>query len=605
MADTPPEPSIPLAQLPEACREAKEDFRPLGEANLQPARTDLTEALGRLDQSLCASGKKGEDWRAYLNWDDIQTQLDREEPLDLAVLDALYKKLTAGHAGLRLVQFVDVREALWRYITVARSAQSPDLKQGYEKLMDDLADRLGKYLAEPDAETALVLGEAVRWLDATSQAPELIDAVQHHLVRPNLLLQVSADVVAAGIAGPVDDTEPVREVILGTNIHGTGHTTGETTVRLIPDPDRAVIEVILRGTTESDNIGYNGPVRIHSTGTTQIDGRKRLRLDATGIDALPATSDAATRTDINGIRSKRGSRVVERAARRRASEQKGQAEVIASQRAERRVNERIDCQAAEMIDRVNRAFVDKFRKPLRQRKLFPRQLAFSTTDEALHVAALQASAAQLAAPTAPPELAQQPDLAVRVHESLINNLAAEALAGLTLRDETLQSALVDLLGELPDRLKADEDEEPWGITFADRQPISVAFADGQFRVTIRGRRYYKGEERHPGMDVTAVYKLAVAEEGLRAVRQGDLRILPPNFVPDKDRLAPRQIVIQTLLERRFGKIFKEEMIGEGLLLPGNWEKAGKMRPVQLVCQHGWLTIAWKRSPVDESVADAR
>jgi hypothetical protein len=148
---------------------------------------------------------------------------------------------------------------------------------------------------------------------------------------------------------------------------------------------------------------------------------------------------------------------------------------------------------------------------------------------------------------------------------------------------------------LPERFAAQEGEEPWTIVFARQNPIRVSFADDGFSVTIRGRRYYKGENRHPGMDVTAVYKIVKGEQGFQAIRQGDLQIVPPGFVPGSGkRLSARQTVIRTLLQRRFGRIFDARILLEDMTLPGDWEKAGKMRPVHLACQGGWLVVAWNR-----------
>jgi len=53
-------------------------------------------------------------------------------------------------------------------------------------------------------------------------------------------------------------------------------------------------------------------------------------------------------------------------------------------------------------------------------------------------------------------------------------------------------------------------------------------------------------------------------------------------------------VIRTLLEDRMGNIFKEEIVGEGLVLPGNWSKLGPLAVSQLDAAGGWLTITWAK-----------
>ena len=606
-----PEKIPSLDQLPAACRAAKSRFRVLTNADRRELETELADALARLDKRLEAAGENGADWRKYLQSDRLRAQLRDAETAGTAVLDAVYKRYTAGYEGLELVWFLDVRHSLRRYREMAPYVGDPAMQARYDVLLDFLAQRLEAYRSEPTAQEAAIIGQVVGQLEDFRQAPALVRAIRHHLLRPNLLLNVSADVVAAGIDRPIDRTVPVREVILGTDIYGTGHTTGQVRAQLFPDQTRGVIDAVFLGTVETRNVGYNGPVTIYSNGSTRLNARKQLRIAATGVVSLPTVSNAVSETRITGIRARRGSRLVERIAWKRSRKQKSQAECIASRLAERRVNEQIDQESAEMIGEANRAFAEKFRRPLLQRKLLPQEIRFSTTRAALNVEVLQADRSQLAAPAAPPQLPEQFDLAVRLHESMINNLATSALAGMTLHDEAFQAAMVEIFGELPEQLKADEDEQGWGITFYSRsspafvanrqQPISVAFAEDTFSVSVRGRKFYRDREPYPGMNVTATYRIAETDQGFKAVREGDLRVLPPDLERGPSRrLSAREQVIRTLLQKRFGKIFKKEIIGEGFLLPGKLSTAGKMQPVHLTCRDGWLTVAWKRTPPEHT-----
>ena len=267
-----------------------------------------------------------------------------------------------------------------------------------------------------------------------------------------------------------------------------------------------------------------------------------------------------------------------------------------------RLNERIDQQADEALERANRTYMDKYYRPFTERKLFPQDLHFSTTEQALCLVALQAGGAKLGAPGAPPPVVAEAEMSLRLHESAINNLAFDALAGRTVYEEKVQAAVTDALGHLPEKMKGDEDGRPWAITFAPRQPISVTFADDGFKITLRGVRFCKGQEVHNDpMNISAAYKIEKSPQGFKAVRQGDIQVFPPDFVPGK-QVGGRQQVIRKLLEKRFAKIFEPEILGEGFELPGKWKAAGKMLPIQLVCRDGWLVIGWKRSAAEPKVA---
>ena len=95
---------------------------------------------------------------------------------------------------------------------------------------------------------------------------------------------------------------------------------------------------------------------------------------------------------------------------------------------------------------------------------------------------------------------------------------------MVLRDDMFQSAIVSLLGKLPERFKDNQDPEPWTIVFDPVQPITVSFVDDGYRVTLRGHRFFKGDKGYPGMNVTVAYKILKTDKGFKIVRNQELRI---------------------------------------------------------------------------------
>lgn len=578
----------------ETCQAAKAEFRAITAADVAKAKTVLVDALDRLDERLTQAGPGGDAWRTYLLWDALQKELRGSGQPDRTLLTRVHTRLNAGHEGLELVWFLDVQRALHNYIATSGVSDNQRLRAAYEKKIDLLAATLDRYLARPTTEDALTINESIRWLQDAHQAPKLVAAIQQKFNHPNLKAQLSDSLVGVGLAEPVDDTMEVRDFILGTQIFGTAHTVGKTRIALSPNAEMAVIDALFFGTTKSENVGYNGPVTIFSESTTRLAAAKRIWIDDTGLASHPAASNAETDITINDIQAKRG--FIEKLAWRRAGKQQPKAEALASSHAEERLNERIDRQAEEAIERANREYREKFQRPFVERKLFPESLGLSTTERFLRVVALQAGGGKLAAPSEPPAVAAGAEMSLCVHESMINNLAFDALAGRTVYEEKMQAAVKDLLGRLPEKMKGEQDGKPWAITFASPRPVIVSFADGGFRITLCGAKYYKGGEGHPAMNVTAVYKIVKTADSFKAVRQGTIEVFPPDFVPGSGQTidAKRQ-VIRKLLENRFSNVFEAEMLGKGLELPGKWKAAGRLVPIQVECRDGWLVVAWKRA----------
>jgi hypothetical protein len=323
------------------------------------------------------------------------------------------------------------------------------------------------------------------------------------------------------------------------------------------------------------------------------------------IASATATADASSGLQ-RGL-DKRGlvDRLVKKVAERKIPQQKRQAERIASRHAGDRLSARFDGQTAAQLADADSKFVEKFRNPLLRRGEFPGRLRFSTTADELRVLVLQAGPGRLAAPDAPPDLTAGAELALRMHESLVNNLAEGLLAGETVGQKWMEETALDLLGKVPDRLKDDPDKEPWTMTLADHRPVTFTLADGGFKLTVRGKSYTSGDRKFDAMDFTIKYRLERDGKALKAVRQGNIEIFPPGFVQGKDRVAIRHATLRNLMRKRLEKLFEAEMAPKGpLLLPGEWEKVGPLEITQLGADKGWLTLSWRRDKDAAKVAQA-
>ena len=184
---------------------------------------------------------------------------------------------------------------------------------------------------------------------------------------------------------------------------------------------------------------------------------------------------------------------------------------------------------------------------------------------------------------------------MRVHESAINNITQQGLAGMTM-DENRFHEVVNQFLALPERIQTnDEDKENWAITFARPQPIAVNFGDNTFSITIRGTAYTNGDKSYPGMNVTALYKIEHGPGGIRAVRQGKLRIFPPGFVPESgQRLSARQQGLRTMLERRFDKYFDPELTPKNLVVTGRPGQQIELKLTRWDSGGGWMAMTWKQ-----------
>jgi len=595
-------PSSPRNLAAEA-REAGKNYRAVASGDVAAARTEAAKAARDLDAFFrTGAAYKSVGWKKYLQWDNLETQLKSDQPAADS-LNATLAKLRANQSGLERAEFTRLRDALAAFATASGAAANSKLQEDYPKRMEELAANLEAYAKDRSAgEAALAIGRTLGWLENNRQAPELVSSIRRTYGRPNFLGHASQRFVAAGIERDVDRVSAISDNILGTSLHGTARTVGRTTLSLVENPRAASMNILLGGTAWSNNVGYNGPVTIFSTGVTSVSGRKSIYMDAEGMHAYGAQASCGTRSNINDICAKCG--LIEKIAWKRAGQQKGQAEAIASQHASWRVAAQMDSESAKLLKEQNDRYLDKFRNPLLRKGEFPEELTFSTTRDRVQVRMLQESTALLGAPDEPPGFSSDHDLAARVHESAVINYGQVALPDYYLSDlEVVRIYRDELKREVPEELQISEDKEPWAIRFANDLPALVKFRDGGVWMAIRTEGVYRGETSPGGpyrlisselTEISANYTIEKTQAGATLKRMGDVVIRFPSRANPEQRLVSRgDFAVATLLSKKFGAMFKEEFVGEGLKMQGEWARAGTLKLQDIRSEGAWLRVGWE------------
>jgi hypothetical protein len=586
-------------ELAQAARDAKQHFVPIRVEDVKDARAELVTALERLDGFLAGGcPQNAQNWMQFLHRSELDTQLKAEPGPDWTALLAVAERFYSDESGLEVSYFLAVREALQRYAHALAFHTTPDAPKFVQQHLEELARRLESHQKKANADDAIAIGKEVGWLEQYGQAKDLVGAVRRHLWRPNLFVQLSEDMLKAGIENEVDETLSIHEDILGTIMVGEAHMQGRISLDLVPCDTHAALDILLAGTTDTTNVGYHGQVTVYSDGVTTVDGRKRVLVDAFGVTSRPARAVCQTSSTINNISAR--SNMVRNIAWKRAMGLKPEAEVIASDRAARKVEAKMDEESADLLDRGHDMFAEKFRNPLVRRGGFPKTLQIRTSETMLHITGLGTLDDQVAAPNDPPALTDNHDIALRVHESLVGNLSQAMFGGVTLTDERLQEMVENLTGDVPEELAVSEDEEPWSITFAKERPIEVRFDAKSFQIWIRGTRFTRGDQEiKRSLVISAKYVMEQGAQGLKMTRQGDVTV---DFAKSSGTQSVQQVTMRTFMKKKFEKLFKAESASDGFALPGPWQTAGKFRLQQLHCDAGWLVLGWQQPSPTERTA---
>jgi len=578
-----------------------EGFRPVSEAGLAAAASRLRVAMGPLE-SLLARSPSGDNWKKYLDWPALQAQAASGMAADPATLRRLQKLLDAGENGLEMHQFVAVRRAVTAYAEAAEAAKTPAAEATYTQRLDKLAAAVAAAAATGTTEPLDPVGPLLAKLADSGQAPGVVARVRSAVDRPNLYLDIDESLLGSAVNRVVDERAPIDDTVLGTRVRGSGHTRGLVLLDFVPALDRAIVDIALDATNHSDTRGTQGPVTVHTHGTTKVDARKRIMIDDQRLSALPVEAHASTstRTAGIGVNKRFGQRLIRRIASRKIAEMRPKAEAISEQKVRERVRQQFDTQTAGAIADAQAGYQRRFRQPLMERGWYPEMLNLSTSHDTLSIVARKALADQIAAFTPPPAVDPDAVMAARVHETLVNNVAEITLGGRTITQQFVEEQIKKNNATLPEALGNDVDQQPWSITFAKRKPVELDADDARVKMTVRGAKFTSGDREFPAMDIWAAYRIEPADGKIRLVRDGDVQIYPPGFVPGGgEKLTVAETSLRRILQKRFGKVFKEVVDVEPLKMPGQLQGAGPLPMEQLVARKdGWVAAGWrKKDPV--------
>jgi hypothetical protein len=622
-----------LERLIQLCDPETEPMADPTVEELDERRTILRRAAERLNDTL----DRGDDprnsvrWREYVYLNDLAEQLDAprgtdEEATDeeFALLQRSYVRLSSGEDGLHWQAFRNLRDALRQYMTTTRYIESPEsVQRQYAGLMGSLPEAIREYEEEPTTEQATRISLALRWLEDVGRGQTLRDAVLERYTQPNLYLDVSSQLIADALYQKREgDPTDLSDVILGTRITGEGLTDFEMQATTVRNVEGAEIGLLFHTEITGPTVGRNGPATVCSDTFTTIEGRLPFWIDSEEIRIGRVEADARTTADITAV-CVDGRKLMERIVHKRIGTQKAESLLVGALHAEQRFARQVQDEAGAMLIPLNELYTEEIREPLQHNNLFPELLDWSSTEEDIQLVGRKAIGVEFGAESEPPELVGEPDVAIRVHESMINNLLSARLAGAVLRSEdfeTEENAWQALFGLSPEKIAEiaaslggevesdavasdeatdepieDPNAKPWSIYFAREMPVTVEFDDDCIRITVRGREFEESGRTHVGMNITVTYRIEAAGPIYSLVLAEEPEVLPPGFNAEAgDGLSTGEVAIQTIIKRRLSESLPVEttIIAHTPFQQDRGLLSG-IRMTDFSVQDRWLTATWE------------
>jgi hypothetical protein len=573
--------------------------------SLSRAKQDATSALAAVAKLLESTDKANADaWRVWLEWDKLAELLAARVP-DAAKVQQFEARLRQNERGLEIDQFRQLRDAL-RTLAVqselAQSSLTDTTTELQRREVRALAAALGEQPLHSDADKCAQL---LDWLSRLDDAgAKEAAAVRSQYSQPNVSARVSRRFAEHMAARVVEDSRPFTATAMGAQSSGTAITRINVGVEFVPDTNEGAIRLTLNGAVRMpDTVSTQRSVTVRSSADVAISAVKSVNVNHNGLRFDPASANATADIRIDDVSAE--FQIIEWLARRRADRMRPEAANDTSRRVADEIENRADELSSELLTNAHKFFCEQIRSPLLRLDSLPERFQFSTTTDYLQIIALQRSFNQLAAAVPAPVYTERDDLAFRLHESFLNNVAASLLPGKTVQDRHWLEILGLITGSKPRGLWVHDRADPWSVTFARELPISTRIADGHIHVTLRFNAARVGDQTwQTPIRVEATLKPRITREGPALFRDGDVAIHIDNTTTN-DKL-------HRTLSRKFDAVFPEELHFDGLVAPegGALGKLNALELADLRCERGWFSLGYhlnstapSKSPSDQSSSE--
>lgn len=599
-------PSISDAQLTDTHRarltaQISADAETLDEdglPNMPEAKRAVLDDMAAVDRYLTARAttENRAAWFAYLDLAPLRDAITTQAtPVGTIAKEsvALRFRLISTAPGLEFHEFQSLRRSVDGLIAAIIFRDPTKAMDLVSRQLKTLADRINALDEFPSSVDVAAISTILSVLESSGQAEGTIAAFRETFSRPNLAVLVRESFVQEVVRRDVDESNPVRECILGTRIVGNARMNGVVTTDLVPGVGAARVLVSLSGRVVSNNTGYNGPVRLRTFGFSDVNLSRLVSIRESGIQMEPVVVDATLRTEVRSIEHRMP--LIRKIARKRVAKQKPQADRIALGRLRHRVGSQFTSQT-DGAGQFTTPNMLKNARPLLQRlSLREPTYQWSSTDDSLTVDSTFRLPDQLSTVVPRPSVDAPYETAIQLHESVVNNAFAPILAGRTMSETQFDDLLKagGLRSKESDDESVDEIEDsPFEIEFSRVQPVVFMARDQTVRIGVRGERFAQGRrELKRAMEITAIYHPATDEDGKTIlVRDEEIDVT----FPGGRSLTIAQAGLKPTIKRKFGVVFPKTLLTRNFEVPSTATieslRGRVFLPILVDARDGWITV---------------
>lgn len=587
------------SRLSQAISDADTEIDVTSFPDLQQARADLKSAIGdaRAFFSRATDADNYAAWMLYLDVDELEQAIESEEDLKLQgrLTGALLQRLVGTAPGLELSRLLRLRTAAENFFAAALFNDGPAAAKKIGVYLAALSKTVESTDSVPTAEDAAYITRILGELTKANQASVVTQSVRNTFSHSNVSLSVSERFLQRLATRSVNQSQQVRDCILGTRLVGSATMQGWVTADFQPCASAAKIQLALNGQFCSNNTGYNGPISLQTVGSANVNATRNLFVNQTGIAKQPVHVHADLQTQITSINHPL--RLVRRIAANKAAQQKPQADRIAHRKLTERVGQQFTTETDQATVFSVSGVMSQVTPMLRRLSLPEPSQGWSSTSDDMSIGLMFRRKHQIGAVNPSPWISTDYSAAIQLHESLIANVSSTVLAGRTMT-KTKIDELLSAAGREPAPADDEAEASDFVIDFDPVRPLIFEARDGLLTLGIRAKRFaqdgkeVKVSRNFPVLTVSANYKPSATDSGRQIlVRDGDVNVT----FGQEGKLPIDKTAAKGRMIAAFSKVFPTTLLDKPIVVPADAKmealRGTEFTPSEIDANDGWLTIA--------------
>lgn len=380
----------------------------------------------------------------------------------------------------------------------------------------------------------------------------------------------------------------VRDTVLGNRVRG--HSLNETDVafRLIPDPERLLLSLVVTGKVAALTTSTSGPAMFNNSSRSTYMAWKPIELRSDGLKLWPAqvhrvnnvTRLRSVKTEFDAVPLLNW--LVKGIARSQHDQKRYEVRREVEGKVAARARQQIDQETNARLDKVSERLQERVLRPLAKLSLGPEMITGRTTKERLTMRLRLAAANQLGGHTPRPHAPSDSLASFQIHQSAINNLLERLeLDGKTFTLAELRKRVAARMAR-PEMLRADPQNDDVRITFAKKDAVRVDCRDGRIALTLSVTKLKSGTRRWKDFQVRVHYRPEVHGLSTELVRDGVIELIGRRV-----RLGS-QVALRGIFSKTFSKKRSRQLIPERIV---NDPKMADLAITQAVIEDGWIGVA--------------